>query len=94
MRHGSDAGVELLFRQLIHHLYTVFMLNDSWVSPRIIHCDVKVVLIQGLVDINHLGIAHVGAIFLEGEAENEDVATAISTLWPFLPLWIVTTTPT
>ena len=71
---GGDAGVELLAGQLVHHLDTVFVLHDGRVGPGVVDGDVEVVFLQCLVDVDDLGVAHVGAVLLEGETKDEDVA--------------------
>lgn len=86
--HGSHASVELLRWQLVHHLDAILMLHDGRIGPRVVNGDVEVVFLQGLVDVDHLGVAHIGAVLLEGETQDEDVAvehlrTYIGTYGPY-----------
>lgn len=70
--HGEDDGIILAVRALAVDGDTVLTLCDSWVGPRIVDGDVGIVVGQGMIDIYHLGIAYVGAVFLKGKAEDED----------------------
>lgn len=73
--HGGDAGVELLAGgEFVDYFEAVFAAHGFGVCPGVEDGDGEVVLMQGLDDVDYLGIAHVGAVFLEGEAQDEDVA--------------------
>lgn len=73
--HGGDAGVELLAGgEFVDYFEAVFAAHGFGVGPGIEDGDGEVVLMQGLDDVDDFGVAHVGAVFLEGEAQHEDVA--------------------
>lgn len=75
MGYGGDGGVELLFLgQFVDYIEAVFVLDSCRVGPGIEDGDVEVVFLEGLDYVNDFGVAHVGAVLLEGEAENDDVA--------------------
>ena len=73
MRHGEDdriVGVGLRF--VFERSDLVFVLRFGNVDPRIVDVDLGVVAGEFAHDVDHLGVAQVGAAFLEGEAEDED----------------------
>ena len=61
-------------REVIDDVNSIFAFNSIWISPGVIDGDVEVVLFQGLVDVDDLGVAHVRTVLLESEAKYEDVA--------------------
>ncbi len=72
---GGYGSVEFLGdRELVHDFDAVFAANGFGVRPRVVDGDVEVVFHQCLVYVDDFGVAHVGAVFLEGKAEDEDVA--------------------
>ena len=74
MSHSGNSSIKLLGGQFVYDLDAVLMLHDGRIGPGVINSDVEVILLQGLVDVDDLSVAHVGAIFLEGEAQDNDVA--------------------
>lgn len=70
---GEDDGIILALRALVVECDTVLTLCNSWVGPRIVDGDVGIVVSQGMIDIYHLGIAYIGAVFLKGKAKDEDI---------------------
>ena len=73
--HGGDGGVELfVFRQLVDNFKAIFTFYGLRISPRVEDGDVEIVLAEGFDNVNHLGVSHIGAVLLEGEAEDDDVA--------------------
>ena len=70
---GSDAGIELLLGQFVYHFNAVFVFHYGRICPWIVHRDVEIVFFQSLVDVNDLGVAHIGTVLLEGEAKDKDV---------------------
>ena len=73
--YGGDGGIEFdAFGQGVGQLEAVFAAYGVGVGPGVVDGDVEVVFAQGVDDVDHLGVAHIGAIFLECEAEYEDVA--------------------
>jgi len=71
---SSDGCVELLGGKFIGDVNAILMFGNCGVGPGVIDGDVDIVLLQSIVDIHHLGIATVGAVLLEGEAKDEDLA--------------------
>jgi hypothetical protein len=73
MRHGQHDGVVGIGgRRLRHGPHAVFVLGLGRVDPRVVDVDLRVVASQFAHDVDHLGVAHVGAAFLEGEAQHQD----------------------
>ena len=54
----------------------VFVLGLRPVDPGVMDIDADAVLPQGVDDVHYPGIAQVGAVFLEGQAQDQDVAVA------------------
>ena len=54
----------------------VFVLGLGAVDPGVVDVDADAVLTQGVDDVHHPGVAQIGAVFLEGQAEDEDPAVA------------------
>lgn len=50
------------------------MLDGSRVYPGVKNGDVEVVFLESLDNVNDLGVAHIGAVLLECETEDYDVA--------------------
>ncbi len=71
--YGGDDGVELLVGQFVDDTDAVLPLDDLRDGPGVIDGDVEVVLLERTVDVDDLGVAHVGAILLEGESQDQDV---------------------
>ena len=73
--YGGDGGIEFFVgREFVDHFKSVFVTHGCGVGPGVVDGDVEVVFLQCFDYINHLGVAHVGAVFLEGESEDNDVA--------------------
>ena len=70
---GGDDGVELALRQLVDDGDAVLPLDDLRDGPGVIDGDVEVVFFERAVDVDDLGVAYVGAVLLESEAEDQDV---------------------
>lgn len=72
---GGNGGIEFLAgREGVYNFKTVFVLDGGGIGPGVVDCDVEVVLFEGFDDVDYLGVAHVGAVFLEGETEDDDMA--------------------
>lgn len=75
MSNSEDGCVEFLVgRQDIYNVKAVFVLYCSGVCPGVEDSDVQVVFIERFHYVNHLGVAHVGTVLLEGKAEDDNVA--------------------
>ena len=61
----------MLFGKLIVQFNTIFMFCYGWICPGVVNGDVGIVFFQRLDDVDHLGVAHVGTVFLEGESEHQ-----------------------
>ena len=73
MGHGEDDGVVSTLRgQLGQAVDTVYVPSLGAVDPGVVAVDSEAVLAQGLDDVDDAGVAQVRAVFLEGEAEDED----------------------
>ena len=73
--YGGDGGVEFaVVGELVDYFEAIFAANGFGVGPGVVDGDVEVVFLQGFDDVNDFGVANVGAVFFEGEAEHEDVA--------------------
>ena len=73
MRHGEDDGIEFFCRNIVCHGQTILVLDMTCIGPRVINGDVLRIFLQSVEDIHDLGVADVGAVFLEGDAEDEDL---------------------
>ena len=71
---SSDGSIELLVRKFVGDVNAILPFGNGGIGPGVIDGDVDIVLLQGIIDIHHLGIAAVGAVLLEGEAKDEDLA--------------------
>ena len=82
MGDGEDEGVvgagrlPLLPWQLRQAVQPIFVLGLGAVDPGVVNIDADAVLAQGVDDVHHPGIAQVRAVFLEGQAEDQDPAVA------------------
>ena len=75
MGDGCNSGVEFLTGgKFVDYSETVLALGGGRIGPGVVDSDVEVILFEGLDDVDDLGVAHVGAVFFKGEAEDEDVA--------------------
>ena len=73
MRHGQHDGVVgICGRRLRHGLHAVFVFGFGRLNPGVVDVDLGVVAGQFPDDVDHLGVAHVGAAFLESEAQHQD----------------------
>ena len=76
MGDSGDGGVELLIGgKFVHNIKSVLALNCGGISPGVKDGDVEVVFLEGLHDVDYLGVAYVGAVLLESETKDNDVAT-------------------
>jgi hypothetical protein len=73
--HGQDDAVVVAGLGLCHRGKAVFVLGFGGLGPRVVHVYVYVVLAQLADDVDHLGVAQVGAVFLEGEAHDKHLGT-------------------
>lgn len=78
----GNGCIEFFSGEFIDNIYAVFTLSDGGVGPGIINGDVDIVFFQGFVDVYNLGVANIGAVLLESETENEDMA--VKYLYTFL----------
>ena len=82
MGDGEDEGVvgderlPLLPWQLRKAVRPIFVLGLRPVDPGVVNVDPNAVLAHGVNDVHHPVVAQVGAVFLEGQAEDEDAAVA------------------
>ncbi len=75
MAHGQDDGGVLAFgRGLGQALQTVFVFGFLDVNPGVVHVHLGVVSAQGFDDVHYFGVAHVRAVFFEGEAKHQHFA--------------------
>lgn len=75
MGDGGDGGVEFLTGgKFVDYGEAIFALDCGRIGPGVVDCDVEVVFLEGLDDVDDLGVAHVGAVLFECEAEDYDVA--------------------
>lgn len=65
---GEDDGVVASRGKFVLYLHTILTLCDLGIGPWVVNGDVDIVLTERLDDVNHLRIAHVGAVLLEGKA--------------------------
>lgn len=65
---SEDDRIILLGGELIGHLHAILALCDLRIGPGVVDGDVNIVLAKRLDDVDHLGVAHVGAVLLEGKA--------------------------
>ena len=70
---GEDGCVELVCGQFVGDFDAVLVPYYVRIGPGVVYRDVDIVLLQGPVDVYDLGVAHVRAVLLESEAEDEDV---------------------
>ena len=73
VRDCKYGGCEFFLRKLVCHFDAVFMPYYVRIGPRVVNRDMDVVLLQCLVNVDYFGIAHVRAVFLESESEDEYV---------------------
>lgn len=72
--YGGDAGVELVAGgEFVGHAEAVFALYGGGVGPGVVDGYVEVVFLEGFDDVDDFGVAYIGAVFLEGEAQDEDM---------------------
>ena len=62
--------------QLRQTVQPIFVLGLGAIDPWVVHIDADAVFAQGVDDVHHPGVAQVRAVFLEGQAEDEDAAVA------------------
>ena len=75
MRHGEDDGVVGPgVGQRRQTIEPVFVLGLRPIDPGVINIDADAVLPQGVDDVHYLGVAQVGAVFLKGQAQDQDAA--------------------
>ena len=70
---GEDGCVELVCGQFVGDFDAVLVPYYVRIGPGVVYRDVDIVLLQGPVDVYDLGVAHVRAVLLECESEDEDV---------------------
>ena len=70
---GKDGCVELVCWQFVGDFDAVLVPYYVRIGPWVVYRDVDIVLLQSPVDVYDLGVAHVRAVFLESESEDEDV---------------------
>lgn len=49
------------------YLHTIFTLCDLRIGPGVVDSDVDIVLTERLDYVDHLRVAHIGAVLLEGK---------------------------
>ena len=59
--------------KFIDYVEAIFALDGGGIGPRVEDCHVEVVFLEGFDDVDDFGVAYVGAVFLEGEAQDEDM---------------------
>ena len=72
MCHRENDRIKLRVWNLVGHRNTIFLKHMFGIGPRIIDRDIRSILTQRMVDVNHLCIADVRAVLLEGDAKNKD----------------------
>ncbi len=68
VRDGEDDGLVAVGGEFVMYLHTILTLCDFGIGPGVVDGDVDIVLAEGLDDVDHLRIAHIGAVLLEGKA--------------------------
>lgn len=72
---SCNSGVEFLVRgEFVDNFEAVFVFHCGWICPGVEDGDVEVVFLEGFDDVDDLGVAYVGAVLLESEAKDNDVA--------------------
>lgn len=71
---GNHCVVAHALVELVGDFDAIFAADSLGVGPRVIDRDAQAVFTEGADDVDDLGIAHVGAVLLEGEAENQNLA--------------------
>ena len=80
---GGDGCVEFLTGgKFVDYGEAVLALDGGGVGPGIVDSDVEIIFFESLDDVDDLGVAHVGAVLFECEAEDYDVA--VEYLYAFL----------
>jgi len=75
VRHGDDGCVVGLWLRAGQQVQAVFALRLGRVNAGVVHVHVHVVAAQRAHDVQHLGVAQVGAVFFEGKAQHEHART-------------------
>ena len=68
----EDDGVKPSGREFADDVYAIFVSYMGCICPRVIYRYAVCIFLKGMVDVHYLCIADVGAVFLEGDAEDED----------------------
>ena len=72
MGDGEDSCVVVVGGgKLGEAVEVIFVLHLFGIGPRVVDIDLGTVLLEFVDDIDHSGVADVGAVFLEGDAEDE-----------------------
>ena len=71
MGNSQDNGIVARLGEGIVHLYAVFVPSHFGVGPGVVDGNVHVVVAQRLYNVDHFGIAYIGAVLLKGKAENQ-----------------------
>ena len=72
MANGQHDGVVLAGVQIADRRDAVLVLRFGCVDPGVVHVHFGLEVGQLRDDVDHAGVAQIGAVFLEGQAQNED----------------------
>ncbi len=70
--HGIEFAIER-FQTVALNINSVFTLYTLGIGPGIKDCDIVGVFQKSVIDVNNLGVADIGAIFLESDAQNKNI---------------------
>lgn len=65
---GEDDRIVAVGGKFVLYLHTILTLCDLRIGPGVVDGDVDIVLAERLDDVDHLRVAHIGAVLLEGKA--------------------------
>ena len=68
MGDGEDDRIVVSRGEFVVYLHTILTLCDLGIGPWVVDGDVDIVLAKRLDNVNHLRVAHIGTILLEGKA--------------------------
>ena len=69
---GEDDGAVVTGERLGLQVEAIFFAGFMWVGPGVVDVNPGAVVAQFLDEVDNAGVAQVGAVFLEGEAEDEN----------------------
>ena len=70
--HGNDHAVIGALLRLTHRGNAVLVLGLFGIHPRVVHIHLNVILLELVDHVDDAGVAQVRAVFLEGQAHDQD----------------------